>query len=91
MDRRALEHAEEQVVPEALDLHVLALHKPQVDEHVQADREHDEAACVLPAAREEDEAHPQAGADVGEVEEVERVAQPEPQPDGDGLKHRPYH
>ena len=91
VDRRALEHTEEQVVPEALDLHVLALHKPQVDEHVHADCEHDKATRVLPAAREEDEADPQAGADVGEVEEVERVAQREPQRDGDRLEHRPDH
>ena len=68
VDRRGLEGAGEEIVPEALDLHVFAAENPKGNEHAAAHRELLNAAFhgILP----DQEHKPRSTADVGKMEKL---------------------
>ena len=72
-------HAGKQVVPESFNLHVLLAYQTEEDEHVGAHTKLDELPGVFLFRRHQQAAHPDAGADVGEVEQEEQVAGRQPQ------------
>ena len=90
VDGRGLEGAGEQVVPEALDLHVLARDQAEVHEHVEPHEELRDPACVSVPLYEKADAEGDRRADVGEVEEVEEVALRQPERDRHGLEGREH-
>jgi len=47
VDRRGLEHAGKPIVPEPLDLHVLAADQPEIHQHVQADQQLNDTPRML--------------------------------------------
>lgn len=86
MNRRCLEDAREQVIPEALDLHVFPTDQAEIDQHIQTDEQLYDAPGVriIP----DKEKHPQGHGtpDIAEVKKVKNVAFGDPQYDGDRLE-----
>ena len=80
-------HTGKQVVPEPFNLHVLLANQPEEDEHVGAHAKLDELPGVFLLRRHQQATHPDAGADVGEVEQEEQVASRQPQRYGNDLEH----
>ena len=80
-------HAGKQVVPKTFNLHVLLANQSEEDEHVGAHAKLDELPGVFLFRRYQHTAHPDAGADVSEVEQEEQVACRKPQRYGNDLEH----
>ena len=60
-------HAGKQVVPKTFNLHVLLANQSEEDEHVCAHAKLDELPGVFLSRRHQYAAHPEAGADIGEM------------------------
>ena len=86
MDGSGFEHAGEQVVPKALDLHVFAADEAKVDEHIAAHQELHNAAGMSVALLEQQQPQRKGNADVAEIEQVEDIVFGKPQCDGDGFE-----
>jgi hypothetical protein len=86
MNRRRLEDAREQVIPETLDLHIFPTDQAKIDQHIQTDEQLYDAPGVriIP----DKEKHPQRHGtpDIAEVKKVKNVAFGDPQYDGDRLE-----
>ena len=71
MDGRRLEGAEKQIVPEPLDLHILAGDDAEVQQHIAAYRQlHKMAGIAFPGGKERcSQCH--TAADVTEIQQIE--------------------
>ena len=73
VDGSGLENAEEEVIPESLDLHVLPPEHAQIDQQVQPDKPlHGVARPLLPL-RIQRHARGQPSADIEEIKEIKGV------------------
>ena len=71
MNSRRFKSAEKQIVPEALDLHILAGDDAEVEQHIAAHRQlHEMAGIALPGGKER-RSESKAGSDVAEIQQVE--------------------
>jgi len=85
---RCLKYAEEQTVPEPLDLHILVGDDAEVQQHIAAHRQlHEMAGVAFPGGKQ---CRPQseAGSDVAEIQQVEQIVLREPQCDCHRLKQQ---
>lgn len=82
VDGGCFKNSGEQVIPEALDLHVLSSDETKEDQHVEAHQKLGEMSGIFPMVDEEREPQSKGTSDVGEVEEIEEV--PFGQGEGDG-------
>ena len=87
---RCLKNAQEEIVPEALYLHILPADEAQVHEHIQADGKLHDVTGVPPPRRVQGEAQGESCADIAEVEEVKDLPQRQPERDGHSLKQQPH-
>ena len=90
MDGRGLEHAREQIIPEALDLHVFAADQSEIDEHVQADKQLNDAPGMSVLPDEQEDAQRNGQADVAEIEQIEQVVLCQPQGDRDRFEYHQH-
>lgn len=88
-DRR-LKNAQEEIVPEALYLHVLPAYEAEVHEHVQAHRKLHRVSRVFPLCRVERQPYGYGRADICEVQEIKQVVQSQPEPHRHRLKQQPH-
>ena len=75
MDRRRLKYAEEQVVPEPFDLHILAGDDTEVQQHIVSHRQLYEMAGISFSGGKERCSYPKADSDVAETTETEGATQ----------------
>ena len=78
MDRRRLKYAEEQVVPEPFDLHILSGDDTEVQQHIVSHRQLYEMAGISFSGGKERCSYPKADSDVAEIQQIEQVAFCEP-------------
>ena len=86
MNGSRFKHAHVEIIPEALDLHILAADDAEIHQHIGADRELHEAAGVLFAADVHRQSHSDTGADVGKIEEIKEIVEREPERHRHGFK-----
>ena len=86
MNRRRLEDAREQVIPETLDLHIFLADQTKIDQHIKTDEQLYDAPRVRIIL--DKEKHPQrhGTSDITEVEKVKDIVFGHPQHDGDRLE-----
>ena len=89
MNGRRLKRTQEEVVPKALDLHILMTQKAQVDEHICADSKLNGMTRVPPVGKVERRACGQRRANVGEIAQIEQVTRGTPQNNRDHLEDDP--
>lgn len=80
-------HPREEVVPEALQLHILTAYQAQEDKDIGTYGKLHELARILPSRCQQGRADAQTASDIGEVEQEEQVARGQPQRHRDGLKN----
>ena len=78
---RRLKYAEEQVIPEPLDLHILVGDHAEVQQHIAAHRQLYEMAGVAFPGGKQRRPQSEAGSDVAEIQQVEQIVLREPQCD----------
>ena len=82
VDRCGFKHTCEQVVPEALDLHIFAADQPKIDQHIQPDKQLDDAPGMFVVSDKKEHAQGDRAAYVAEIKEVENVSFGQPQRNG---------
>ena len=79
VDGRCLKGAEEEVVPEALDLHILAGDHTEVQQHIAPDRQLHEASGIALPGGEERRPQRDTAADIAEIQQIKEVILHKPQ------------
>ena len=79
VDGRRLKGAEEQVVPEALNLHILAGDHTEVQQHIAPDRQLHEASGIALPGGEERRPQRETTADIAEIQQIKEVILHKPQ------------
>lgn len=67
MKRASPKNAIEQVVPKALNLHILATHQAKKHKHIGADAKLSELPCILPACREKEHAQSDTNTNIRKI------------------------
>ena len=88
MDGGRLKNAQKEIVPEALDLHIFSTDQSQIDQHVAAHQQLGHQTGVPESADIQGDGQRQTAPNVGKVEQVKGVVQPQPEPNGDPLKEQ---
>ena len=86
-----LEYAGEQVIPEALDLHVFIADEAQIDQHIQPDQQLRYASCMAVFVFKQSKANGNGYAYIAEIEQIKQVVHCQPKGNGNGLKHKKHH
>ena len=88
VDGRRFKGTEEQIVPETLDLHILAGDNAKVEQYIAAYRQLHEMAGIALSGGKQRRPQPEAGSDVAEIQQVEQVVLREPQRDRHRFKQQ---
>ena len=81
------EAAAEQIVPEALQLHIFPAEDPQISQHVRTNQQLGDPPGLGNTAEEEKHPKCQGNADVAEIQKIEYVSFSKPETHGHGLKY----
>ena len=81
VDGRRLKNAEKQIVPEALDLHILAGDDAEIQQHVAPDRQLHKMPCIAFSGSEQCRPQCEAAAYVAEVQQIKQIVLGKPQRD----------
>ena len=73
MDRSSFKHSGKEIVPEALDLHILPAYKSKVDQHICTDEKLRESSRVPVLFCKQKQRHCQHRADVAEVDKIKQI------------------
>lgn len=74
MDRRRLKNAGKQVVPKALDLHILIADQSEIYQHIQAHKKLYDPPSVLVAPQKQEDPKSQRTTYVTEIQQIEKIA-----------------
>ena len=88
VDGRRLKYAEEQVVPEALDLHILVGDHAEVQQHIAAHRQLYEVAGIAFPGGKQRRPQSEADSDIAEIQQIEQIVLREPQRDRHRLEQQ---
>ena len=78
MDRRGLKNTGEQVIPEALELHIFIADKTEIDQHIQAYKQLDDTSGMRVFPDVQKHAQSNGTSDVAEVEKIKNVVLRQP-------------
>ena len=73
MDGGRLKHAREQIVPKSFDLHVFVTDQSEVDQHIQANEQLNNAPGMLVLSDKEEHAQRNGQTDVAEIKQIEQI------------------
>ena len=89
MDRRRLKNAGKQVIPKALDLHILIADQAEIYQHIQAYKKLHDPPGVLMTPHKQENSKSQRTAYVAEIQQIEKVVFHLPKQDRHGLENDP--
>jgi len=90
MDRGCLEYTCEQIIPEALDLHILVADQSQIDKHVQPHEQLHNTPGVPVFFDEKEQPQRYGNADITEVEEIKKIVLCKPQDNSNQFKNKKH-
>ena len=73
MDGGCLKHACEQIIPEALDLHVFVADQSKIDKHIQTDKQLNNAPGMPVFFDKQEDAQRNGQTNVAEIEQIEQI------------------
>ena len=91
MDGCRLKYTCEEIVPESLDLHVFVTNQAEIDQHVQTDKQLNDAPGMPVFFDEQEDAQRNGHADIAEIEQIEQIALCQPQRNGYCFKYSQHH
>ena len=78
MDGCRLKHTCKEIIPESFDLHIFIADQPEINKHVQTDKQLDNAPGVFVFFDEQENTQWNGYADIAEIEQIEHVALSQP-------------